>query len=132
MKLAFLCTGNSIRSQMAEGFARYYAEKLGKDIEVYSAGSSPAGYVHRLAVKVMEEVGVDISDHRSKSLEEIPLDEMDLIVTLCDSAKKECPSVPGAKTIHWAIPDPAGRGVEAFRWVREEVRKRVEELIKSL
>ena len=132
MKLAFVCTGNSIRSQMAEGFARHYAGKLGKEVEVYSAGSRPAGYVHRLAVVVMEELGIDISNQRSKSLEEIPLEELDLVVTLCDSARNECPSVQGAKMVHWAIPDPAGRGIWAFRWVRDEIGRRVEELIKSL
>ncbi len=132
MKLAFVCTGNSIRSQMAEGFARHYAGKLGRKVEVYSAGSRPAGYVHRLAVVVMEELGIDISNQRSKSLEEIPLEELDLVVTLCDSARNECPSVPGAKMVHWAIPDPAGRGIWAFRWVRDEIGRRVEELIKSL
>ena len=80
----------------------------------------------------MEELGIDISNQRSKSLEEIPLEELDLVVTLCDSARNECPSVPGAKMVHWAIPDPAGRGIWAFRWVRDEIGRRVEELIKSL
>lgn len=132
MKLAFICTGNSIRSQIAEGFARHYAKALGKDVEVYSAGSRPAGYVHRLAVEVMREVGIDISNQRSKSLEEIPLGELDLVITLCDSAKNECPALPGTKVEHWGIPDPAGKGLYAFRWVRDEIGKRVEELIKGL
>ncbi|EDP76686.1 arsenate reductase ArsC [Hydrogenivirga sp. 128-5-R1-1] len=132
MKIAFLCTGNSARSQIAEGFARHVSRQLGKDIEVFSAGSRPAGYVHRLAIKVMEEVGIDISSQRSKSLDDIPLDEVDLVVTLCDSAKRECPVPPGVRTEHWAIPDPAGRGLYGFRWVRDEIGRRVEELIESL
>lgn len=132
MKIAFICTGNSARSQIAEGFARHFAREMGKDVEVYSAGSQPAGYVHKLAIEVMKEVGIDISHHRSKSLEEIPLSDLDLVITLCDSAKNECPVVPGAKTEHWGIPDPAGRGFYAFRWVRDEIGKRVKELIERL
>ncbi|RLJ70181.1 arsenate reductase [Hydrogenivirga caldilitoris] len=132
MKIAFICTGNSARSQIAEGFAKYFAKEMGKDIEVYSAGSKPAGYVHRLAVEVMKEVGIDISDQYSKSLEEIPVNELDLVITLCDSAKNECPVVPGAKTEHWGIPDPAGKGLYAFRWVRDEIERRVKELIERL
>ncbi|WP_457600426.1 arsenate reductase ArsC [Hydrogenivirga sp.] len=132
MKIAFICTGNSARSQIAEGFARHLAKETGKDIEVYSAGSQPAGYVHKLAVKVMEEVGIDISRHRSKSLDDIPLNELDLVITLCDSARRECPVVPGAKTEHWGIPDPAGKGLYAFRWVRDEIGRRVKELIERL
>jgi len=65
VKIAFLCTGNSARSQIAEGFAKDFVKKAGKEIEVFSAGSQPAGYVHKLAIKVMEEVGIDISDQRA-------------------------------------------------------------------
>ncbi len=71
MKIGFICTGNSARSQMAEGFGKYYTQKLGKDVEIYSAGSNPSRYVHPLAIKVMAEKGIDISKNKSKSLEEI-------------------------------------------------------------
>ncbi len=73
VKIAFVCTGNSARSQMAEGFARYFAKKLGKDIEVYSAGSNPSGFIHPIAIEVMKEEGIDISKQSSKDLNAIPL-----------------------------------------------------------
>ena len=132
MKVAFICTGNSVRSQIAEGFAKHYANELGTDLEVYSAGSQPAGYVHRLAIKVMEEAGIDISSQRSKSLKDIPIDEVDLMITLCDSAKNECPVVSGARIEHWGIPDPSGKGLFAFRWVRDEIDRRVRDLVEAL
>ena len=123
---------------MAEGFGKFYAENLGKEVEVFSAGSEPSGYVHPLAVRVMAERGIDISGQRSKSLEEIPLSELDLIITLCGDAAERCPVVPGAKTIHWGLPDPAkAEGIEeekleAFRKIRDEIEKRVRELLLSL
>jgi arsenate reductase len=138
LKIAFICTGNSARSQMAEGFAKYYAQKLGKNIEIYSAGSNPSGYIHPLAIKVMAEKGIDISSQRSKSLDEIPLYELDLVITLCGDAAETCPTVPGAKTEHWGLPDPAkAQGTEeekqeVFRKVRDEIECRVGELINKL
>lgn len=138
MKVGFICTGNSARSQMAEGFGKFYAKRLKKKVEVYSAGSEPSGYVHPLAVKVMAEKGIDISSQRSKSLEEIPLKGLDFVVTLCGDAAERCPVVPGAKTVHWGLPDPAKvEGTEeeklkAFRQVRDEIERRVRELLASL
>ncbi|GAB6066468.1 arsenate reductase ArsC [Aquifex pyrophilus] len=133
LKVGFICTGNSARSQMAEGFAKHYAKKLGKDVEVFSAGSNPAGYVHPLALKMMEEKGIDISSQFSKSLEEIPLNELDYVITLCGDANETCPVVPGAKKIHWPLPDPAKEGTEeAFREVRDEIERRILELLKNL
>lgn len=132
MKIAFLCTGNSARSQIAEGFAKHFAKLYHKDIEVVSAGTEPTGYVHKLAVKVMEEVGIDISSQHSKSLGKIHISEMDLVITLCDGARKSCPRLEGTRHEHWAIPDPAGRGLYGFRWVRDELRDRVDKLIKEL
>lgn len=139
IKIGFICTGNSARSQMAEGFAKYFALVYGKDIEVYSAGSSPSGYVHPKAIEVMREVGIDISHHYSKSLQEIPLTELDYVITLCGDAAETCPVVPGANTQHWGLPDPAkvigpteDAKLNAFRQVRDTIRQKVEELIKSL
>ncbi len=132
LKIAFICTGNSARSQMAEGLARHLAKLKGKELEVFSAGSQPAGYVHSLAIKVMAEKGIDISSQRSKSIDDIPIKEADLVITLCDGAKDYCPAVPGTRKQHWAIPDPAGRGVDAFRWVRDELTKRIEKLIDEI
>ena len=123
---------------MAEGFARYYAGKFGKKVEVFSAGSNPSGYVHPLAVKVMEERGIDISHQKSKSLEDIPFNSLDVVVTLCGDAAESCPVVDGAKVIHWGLPDPAKvKGTEeerlkAFREVRNEIEKRVKDLLEQL
>lgn len=138
VKVGFICTGNSARSQMAEGFGRYYAEKLKKDVEVYSAGSNPSGYVHPLAVKVMAERGIDISGQRSKSLNEIPLNELDYVITLCGDAAETCPVVTGANTQHWGLPDPARASgseeekLEVFRRVRDEIERRVKELLEYI
>ena len=132
MKIVFLCTGNSARSQIAEALTRHMARELGKDVHVFSAGSEPAGYVHALAKRVLEEVGISTQGLYSKGIEEVPIKDADLIVTLCDSANRQCPHVPGKKVIYWPIPDPSGRGLHAFRWVRDEIAKRVEELLEEL
>ncbi len=138
IKIGFICTGNSARSQMAEGFGKYYSQKLGKDVEVYSAGSNPSGYVHPLAVKVMAEKGIDISQNSSKSLDDIPLKELDYVITLCGDAAENCPVVPNANTQHWGLPDPArAKGteeekLEVFRNIRDEIEKKVRELMESV
>lgn len=139
VKIGFICTGNSARSQMAEGFAKYFAILYGKDVEVYSAGSNPSGYVHPKAVEVMKEAGIDISDQYSKSLKDIPLSELDYVITLCGDAAETCPVVPGANTQHWGLEDPAkvfgpteDAKLNAFRKVRDIIKEKVQELIKSL
>lgn len=138
IKIGFICTGNSARSQMAEGFGKYYAEKLGKDIEVYSAGSNPSGYVHSLAIKAMAEKGIDISQNKSKSIDEIPLNELDYVITLCGDAAETCPVIPGANTQHWGLPDPArAEGTEkeklqVFRQIRDKIEEKVKNLLEGL
>jgi len=138
IKIGFICTGNSARSQMAEGFGKYYAEKLNKDVEIYSAGSNPSGYVHLLAIKVMAEKGIDISQNKSKSLDDIPLRELDYVITLCGDAAESCPVIPGANTQHWGLPDPArAEGSEeeklkVFRQIRDKIEEKVKELIEKL
>lgn len=135
IKVMFLCTGNSCRSQMAEGFAR----QLGKGLlEPYSAGLNPAG-INKLAVKVMKEVGIDISNQQSKSIDMDLLKKMDVIITLCDDAAESCPwTPPEIKRIHWSLKDPAkviGTEEEimnVFRSVRDEIEKRIKDLIKEL
>ncbi|MDH3214455.1 MAG: arsenate reductase ArsC [Myxococcales bacterium] len=131
----FLCTGNSCRSQMAEGFAR---QKAGTDLRVFSAGTDPVG-VNPLAVQVMAEAGIDISAQRSKGLDAVPLGEVDLVVTLCGDAAERCPALPGgAPRLHWGLPDPAAaRGtpeeiLDRYREVRDAVAKRVEVWLASL
>ena len=131
-EILFLCTANSCRSQMAEGFARVLAPE---NVRVYSAGTEPKT-IHPLAIKVMKEAGVDISVQRSKRLEEIPLEKIDLVVTLCGEAAESCPALPNkTERLHWPLPDPAlAQGDEkavlkTFREVRDEIRSRVEELL---
>lgn len=137
MKILYLCTGNSARSQMAEAFSRSLVPPSAP-IEVFSAGTEPAG-IHPETVAVMEEVGVDMSAQRSKSTGEVPFHEMDLVVTLCDSARSSCPAVPeGCRTIHWSLRDPAssqGSPEEvrrSFREVREDVLACVKRLMFEL
>lgn len=105
LRVLFLCTQNSSRSQMAEGLLR---ARGGPDYAVFSAGTRPSE-VHPLAIKVMWEIGMDISDHRAKSLDAFrKLPPMDLVVTVCDEAAEACPSFPNARRqVHWGFPDPS-------------------------
>jgi two-component system phosphate regulon sensor histidine kinase PhoR len=129
--LLFLCTGNSCRSQMAEGFARRLAPK---GAHIYSAGTAPRE-IHPLAIQVMKESGIDISQQQSKSLASIPLDKISRIITLCGDAAESCPVLPGpVEHIHWPLRDPAlaqvshDEALRVFREVREEIRRWVENL----
>jgi arsenate reductase (thioredoxin) len=122
-----LCTGNSCRSQMAEGFLRAAAGDL---VNVQSAGSLPSGQVHPLAIKVMAEVGIDISRHRSKHLKEFLGQPVHTVITVCGHADKACPVFPGQVVRHhWPFDDPfAAAGSEeeilqSFRRVRDEIRR---------
>jgi two-component system phosphate regulon sensor histidine kinase PhoR len=124
----FLCTGNSCRSQMAEGFARGMASNGDR---IYSAGTSPKG-VHPLAIRVMREVGIDISTQHSKGLEAIPLDRIDYLITLCGDAAEQCPALKSqVKRIHWPLPNPAlavgdeQQILAVFRQVRDDIHSRV-------
>lgn len=138
LRILFLCTGNSCRSQMAEGFAR--ALKPGV-VEAYSAGVVKHG-LNPLAVKVMAEAGVDISGQTSKTLDELPLREFDWIVTLCGHAAENCPYFPGqARRVHRGFDDPPALAKDAaseeealvhYRRVRDEIRAFVEALPDSL
>ena len=131
-EILFLCAANSCRSQMAEGFAHKLAPQ---GIRVYSAGTEPK-QVHPLATQVMKELGVDISDQRSKGLEAVPLEKIDLVITLCGEAAESCPTLPkNTEHLHWPITDPGlVQGDEEvvlkiFRQVRDEIRARVEKLL---
>ena len=128
LRVLFLCTGNSARSQIAEGLLRF----LGKDdFDVFSAGSDPQG-LNPLALRVMGEIGIDISHQRSKHLDEYLGQDFDYVITVCDQANESCPTFPGdPKRIHWSYPDPAA-GVgddaaryQAFRKVRDQLRERL-------
>ena len=122
----FLCVANSARSQMAEGIARSLAPA---SVKISSAGSRPSR-LNPFAVQALAELGLDISGHRSKSVEEVPPDDVDAVVTLC--AEEVCPVFLGrALRVHWGLPDPAGAGrtdeeqLQAFRDVRDELRRRL-------
>lgn len=132
-RVLILCTGNSCRSQMGEGWVRH---ELGDKVDVYSAGTQPSR-VHPFSIAVMAEAGVDISSHRSKSLSEFWGQPFDLVVTVCDSAKEACPMFLGAaKQIHESIPDPVGYGLDRealldkFREVRDVIRERLVPLVR--
>ncbi len=125
-----MCTGNSARSQMAEGLLRHIA---GDRFEVVSAGTV-ASLVRPQAIAVMNEIGIDISNHRSKSLDEFLDTPFDYVITVCDNANESCPIFPGpARRIHWSFNDPAAAvGTEEeiineFRRVRGEIREKLEE-----
>src|ERR1044071_3226127 len=122
-----LCTGNSCRSHIAEGFLQHFA---GNILNVQSAGSKPAGYVHPLAVKVMQEEGIDISQHRSKHLNEFLAVGVETVITVCGKADQACPIFPGqVNRHHWPFEDPAhAEGTEeeklqVFRKVRDEMKR---------
>jgi arsenate reductase len=128
-RVLFLCTGNSCRSHMAEGFLRTLA---GEEFESLSAGARPAGDVHPLAIESMKEAGVDISKHTSKSIDSFAGQNIDYLITVCDNAREACPTFPGAaKQLHWSFEDPAhatGNDEEkmrVFRRVREEIKQRI-------
>lgn len=122
-----LCTGNSCRSHLAEGILRQAAGDL---LNVQSAGSKPAGYVHPLAIQVMKEIGIDISGHRSKHMEELLNTNVETVITVCGNADQACPMFPGqVNRYHWGFDDPAhatGTDEEklaVFRRVRDEIRR---------
>jgi len=128
VRVLILCTGNSARSQMAEGLLRHDA---GNIYDVFSAGTKPTR-VRPEAITVIREVGIDISGHRSKSVDEFAGQPFDYVITVCDNAKESCPIFPAnTKRIHWSIEDPAAvQGSEeerlaAFRRARDELRTRL-------
>lgn len=127
-----LCTGNSARSQMAEGLLRNLA---GDRFEVASAGVSPT-HVRPEAVTVMREIGIDISHHRSKSVDEFIGRDFDYVITVCDNANEQCPVFPGNTTrIHWSFADPAATGgdeqarLAVFRQVRDQILQRLRQFV---
>lgn len=123
-RVLILCTGNSARSQMAEGLLR---EMAGDRYDVFSAGSKPS-VVNPLAIEVMREIGIDISGQRSKHLNEYLKQPFDYVITVCDEAAETCPLFPGrAERIHWSFPDPAAaqgsheERLDVFRRVRDAI-----------
>ena len=126
-RVLILCTGNSYRSQMAEGVLRHYGSSR---YEVFSAGTKPSS-VNPLAIQVMKEIGIDISEHRSKHVDEFKGQSFDYVITVCDNAKEACPFFPGnTKRLHWEFPDPPqGEAVtesliKEFRKVRDMIHEK--------
>jgi arsenate reductase len=134
-RVLFLCTGNSARSQMAEGLVNHF---LGDTWEAFSAGTKPSGSVHPLAVQAMAELGIDLSAHRSKSTDEYRDVAFDRVITVCDHAARNCPAWLGKGLVkHIGFPDPAAaEGSEEerlamFRQVRDGIREKVFEYLQS-
>ena len=134
-RVLILCTGNSARSQMAEGLLRSMA---GERFEVASAGVSPSS-VRPEAIAALRDIGVDISSHRSKSVDEFLGQEFDYIITVCDNANEQCPVFPGkTKRIHWSFEDPAAtegsaeEKLRVFSRVRDEIKGRLEDFVGAL
>jgi arsenate reductase (thioredoxin) len=133
-RVLILCTGNSARSQMAEGFWRHYG---GGQWEVCSAGVAP-GRVAPTAIQVMQEAGVDISDHYSKSVSKFVGQNFDLVVTVCDNAAVECPSFPGAqRQVHWPFDDPPHipeqdeNFLDTWRAIRDRIEARITDWLRT-
>ncbi len=127
MKILILCTGNSCRSQMAEGFLKSFDSRL----EIYSAGTDPAAQANPNAVAAMKEVGIDISGNKPKNVEIFLTDPFDYVITVCDNAKETCPFFSGRvkHRLHMGFEDPAeAKGtfeevMPKYRWVRDEIRE---------
>jgi arsenate reductase (thioredoxin) len=132
VRVLILCTGNSARSQMAEGLLRH----LGHGFEVESAGTHPT-QVKPEAIQVMQEIGIDIGSQRSKSVDEFRGAHFDYVITVCDSANESCPIFPGApQRLHWSLPDPAAvsdpeERLETFRRVRDALRAKLDHFVAS-
>jgi arsenate reductase len=133
-KVLFVCTGNSVRSQMAEGLLKALGSGQWK---VRSAGVIRS-YVHPLAIQVMDEIGIDISQQTSKSMDQFVNDKFDYVITLCDHAAQFCPTFGGRRErLHWPFEDPAGaigtveKRLAVFRRIRDGIKRKIEEFLKS-
>ncbi len=126
-KIVFVCIENARRSQMAEAFAETHGR--GK-VQVYSAGSRPSSQVDPLVVEVMKEKGIDLSNKKPKSLNDLPLIQMDYLVTM--GCEETCPAVLTKKIIEWDIPDPKGKSISFIRNVRDKIEEKVKTLLKEI
>jgi len=131
-KIIFVCVGNSCRSQMAEGFAKHYARQRTVDVEIHSAGTHPAGYVHPDAITVMREKGIDISQQFSKGVASFDLRDFDYVIAMGCLDYDICPASFHGVSEDWGIPDPIGRGLEFYRRVRDMIEERVRELLERI
>lgn len=136
MRIIVICTGNSCRSQMAEAWVNFLAPGR---VGALSAGTNPTGYVHPSAIDVMNEVGIDMGEFKSKAVSQFIDQEFDFVITVCDDAAEHCPTFPGpGKRIHWPFEDPASfvgsedQVKEVFRKTRDDIRMKVEEFLRAL
>lgn len=127
-KIAFICVGNSARSQMAEAIAKKMIKERNLDIEIFSAGTEPAGFINAMAIRVLEEDGIPIENQYSKGLQDIPIDDIDLFVMVCEESN--CVFLPGKRTISWNLPDPFS--YEQFYLIRESLKSKIGELLDNL
>ena len=119
IKIAFICVENACRSQMAQGFAEVFG---GEKVEVYSAGSIPSSQIDPIVIEVMKEKGIDLSSKRPKGLNDLPLIEMDYLITMgCEDA---CPGIPSKSIIEWNIPDPKGKSIDIIKNIRDIIKNR--------
>jgi protein-tyrosine-phosphatase/GNAT superfamily N-acetyltransferase len=125
LRVLVLCTANSARSQIAEALLQH---RLGDQVMAASAGTVPGSGPHPLAIAVLAERGIAWEGKRSKSIDEVP-GRWDLAITVCDGARESCPVMPGVQMLHWGLPDPAGRGIEAFRKTADELERRIATVI---
>ena len=129
MRVLVLCTGNSARSQIAEGLFR------ARGVDVASAGTKPRDRVHPMAIRAMADQGIDISAQRPKDVERFAGERFDFVITVCDRAKESCPAMPGAAMLHWTFADPAEAPPDeqerAFRDVVAALRRRIERFLEE-
>ncbi len=128
-RVLVLCTANAARSQIAEAL---FATIGGTLVDVASAGSHPGAGPHPLAVAVLAERGIAWENRTSKAMNAMTNRQWDLVITVCDNAREACPVIPGARMLHWGLPDPAGAGIEAFRDIAAELERRIRALLADL
>jgi len=119
IKIVFICVENARRSQMAQGFAEVFG---GEKVEVYSAGSIPSSQIDPIVIEVMKEKGIDLSSKRPKGLNDLPLIEMDYLITM--GCEETCPAIPTKKIIEWEIPDPKGKSIDIIKNIRDMIKNR--------
>ncbi len=130
VRILFVCVGNMCRSPMAEGFARAFG---GEAVESYSAGTHATGVVSADSILTMEELGIDISRQTSKKLAAVPVDEMDVVVSMAPTpAARLVPRGFAGRALDWDVDDPVGAGLERFRRVRDDIEQRVRALLAEL
>jgi len=133
VRILILCTHNSARSQIGEGWLRYYAQQMNLNAEIWSAGTEKS-QVKPEAVEVMKEIGIDLSGHSSKTLWEVPDPwDFDVVVTVCHSANDTCPAYPAKTTrLHVSFPDPSGKSLDEWRRVRDALGRMCKRLVGKL